>query len=290
MKLFHKNPHFTLNDHITYLSKNRTEWRYAVMDIAKYLPEDQRKTSLLMKVISAALMNLQGNIYWFKPGRMLIASNEPELDLRAAIEEIIPVLKAQYGDMPIDIPFNVACIQKHWDDFSTIKTALIRGHVNTEKAEEEEKKLKININPKYINLLAPVRKNRKKPIVMIVEDDPTMQKLITLAIDDSFDVVCASTLKYAKDIYESKLPDMVLMDIILPDGNGLDLVEQISMHDSSAYIVMLSGDTCQCSILRCKKYGARGFIAKPMTTKIVQQHLNKFKSQYKKPASLRAMS
>ena len=108
---------------------------------------------------------------------------------------------------------------------------------------------------------------------MVVEDDFFTQQLIVSCLDTLCDCITADTTRKALVLYENKVPDLVLMDIELPDGDGADAVKKICAADRNAFILMLSAHSFQDKVLNSLSCGAKGFIAKPFTKdRLVSQY------------------
>ena len=69
----------------------------------------------------------------------------------------------------------------------------------------------------------------------------------------------------AVDTYLLELPDIVFLDIHMPGGSGLNALAEILLFDPTAHVVMLSADRVEATILDAKKFGAKGYVAKPFT-------------------------
>lgn len=77
--------------------------------------------------------------------------------------------------------------------------------------------------------------------VLIVEDDKDYAELLSLSLKEAgYDVDFANTIKEAHQIYSRNLPDMILLDIMLPDGNGYEFSKHIIANQPSLPIIMLS--------------------------------------------------
>ena len=99
--------------------------------------------------------------------------------------------------------------------------------------------------------------------VMIVDDDETMQSLLrTLLEIEGFDVIEALSLDQILPTIRSEKPDAILMDCILPNVDGLELLRQIRAEQEleRTVIIMTSGlDYEQRSMAQ----GANAFLQKP---------------------------
>ncbi len=102
------------------------------------------------------------------------------------------------------------------------------------------------------------------PSVLLVEDN-TLTREILKHILGAFgcDIVGeATSQKAALACYRELLPDLVLLDIRLPLGNGVDALGDILALAPDAYVVMLTAMDDQATRQRCKDLGAKGFVAK----------------------------
>ena len=83
-----------------------------------------------------------------------------------------------------------------------------------------------------------------------VEDDADIRQLMTLLLDERFVITPAGSVKEAEgllDDLQGNHFDLVLLDIGLPDGSGLDLLESISSLTYSPEVLVFSMDDIQVS-------------------------------------------
>ena len=79
-----------------------------------------------------------------------------------------------------------------------------------------------------------------KARVLHVEDDGDIRRVVAMILGESSEVITASTLAQARACLEDESFDLALLDIGLPDGNGLDLVEQLSAQQPPVPTVIFS--------------------------------------------------
>jgi len=144
---------------------------------------------------------------------------------------------------------------------------------NTEKNRQAV--LNQSIAPNLIESLPQRRKEREGASVLIVEDDLFSQKLITNALPDTFSISLAEDGQNALTQYFVKAPDILFLDIGLPDIDGHDVLAKILEHDPHAFIVMLSGKGDKDNITKAMKNGAKGFVGKPFTREKLFQYIEK---------------
>ena len=81
--------------------------------------------------------------------------------------------------------------------------------------------------------------------IVCIEDSPTMRKLLqkTLA-GEGYECLVAGTLAQGLKVCNEDKPDLIVLDVNLPDGNGIDLCRQIKENQRLAHIpiVILTGE------------------------------------------------
>ena len=103
--------------------------------------------------------------------------------------------------------------------------------------------------------------------IMCVDDHPLMHKGIRGLIETQPDMAIVGEVSKAGDAlasFREKLPDITLMDLRLPDGNGIDTMISILKEYPEARIIILTMFEGDVEIQRALKSGARGYILKNM--------------------------
>lgn len=109
----------------------------------------------------------------------------------------------------------------------------------------------------------------ENPRVLVVEDDPLLSSLLVQRLDtEKFRVMYAPTGEAALDQMKTDIPDLVLLDILLPGKNGFDVLKEIKANPSSKDIpvVVLSNLGQESDIQKAKELGAEKFIVKVTLT------------------------
>ncbi len=113
--------------------------------------------------------------------------------------------------------------------------------------------------------------------VMFVDDSSFMRTILKgIILRDSFELAGeAANGKEAIELYQKVQPDIVTMDIIMPEMNGIDAVKQIRAMDPNAKIIMVSAMGQQGMVIDAIQAGARDFIIKPFQPPRIHEALRR---------------
>jgi DNA-binding response OmpR family regulator len=104
--------------------------------------------------------------------------------------------------------------------------------------------------------------------VLIVDDEPSIVNLIRMNLKlEGYDTVCAYSGREAIDAYSSQQPDIVLLDIMLPDMDGYDVLRTIQELDRSAAVIFITANDKRTSKILGLELGADDYITKPFDNK-----------------------
>lgn len=112
--------------------------------------------------------------------------------------------------------------------------------------------------------------------VMIVEDDLLSLQMASNALKNSCKLIEAENVKQALHYFAYYNPEIIFLDINLPDGNGLDLLKHIKQNNPECHVVMISSHNSNENILRAIDDGASDFIAKPFVKSALVEQLEKY--------------
>jgi two-component system, chemotaxis family, chemotaxis protein CheY len=110
-----------------------------------------------------------------------------------------------------------------------------------------------------------LRQARSPQHVLIVEDDPVTRRAVSNIFKKDYALVTAQNAQEAITSYLLYAPDIVFLDIGLPDHSGYDVLRQIMTNDPNAYVVMFSSNSYLDNVTAALREGAFGFVAKPFS-------------------------
>ncbi len=99
--------------------------------------------------------------------------------------------------------------------------------------------------------------------VLIVDDDPSIVSGLSALLEESRDVRSASSGREAIVAFGEFSPDVVLLDVQLPDMSGLDLLQHFKMYSEAVAVIMMSGVGTFEKVVESVKLGAETFLQKP---------------------------
>ncbi|MGZ8868377.1 MAG: sigma-54-dependent transcriptional regulator, partial [Thermoanaerobaculia bacterium] len=102
--------------------------------------------------------------------------------------------------------------------------------------------------------------------ILVVDDDPQIVSGLAALLSDDWEVKTAETGKSALSIFAEFSPDVVLLDVQLPDYSGIDLLHQFKMYSETSAVIMMSGLGNMERIIESMKLGAETFLQKPFDT------------------------
>lgn len=115
----------------------------------------------------------------------------------------------------------------------------------------------------------------RKLRVLVVEDDEVLRRAFSRALLGwSTEVIEAATLAEGKQALTSH-PDLVILDIGLPDGSGVLLAEQLATMSPQPMCIAISGQASASEAFKLKELGVLGYIAKPLSLEDLTSALDK---------------
>ena len=114
------------------------------------------------------------------------------------------------------------------------------------------------------------------PKVLVVDDAQFLRVRLTRMLKEhGYDILEAENGDRAVAQYEANAPDAVLLDITMPEKDGLEVLREIRGKHPDARVVMLTALGQQSIVLEAIKAGARDFIVKPFEQERVLSALQK---------------
>ena len=103
----------------------------------------------------------------------------------------------------------------------------------------------------------------KQATILVVDDENGIRQSFKMVFKDRFNVLLAENGKEAEELLAKNPVDLILLDIMLPDVNGLDLLEKLKALDPNLEVIMVTAVKEIQSAVRAIKLGAYEYIIKP---------------------------
>jgi DNA-binding response OmpR family regulator len=100
--------------------------------------------------------------------------------------------------------------------------------------------------------------------ILIVDDDPTLVDFLKLLLEsEEYETRDAPDGESALQEIKKFEPEVVLLDYMMPNMDGLDVLRHVSKHHATSFVVMLTGKGNEEVAVECMKAGAIDYVLKP---------------------------
>ncbi|KQN26162.1 nitrogen regulation protein NR(I) [Sphingomonas sp. Leaf33] len=108
--------------------------------------------------------------------------------------------------------------------------------------------------------------------ILVVDDDSAIRTVVAEALRrKGHDVTTVATLGDAREALRKALPDVLVTDVVLPDGDGIDMVPQILADHPALPIIVLSARNTLSTAVRATEAGAFDYLPKPFDLDVLAQ-------------------
>jgi DNA-binding response OmpR family regulator len=106
---------------------------------------------------------------------------------------------------------------------------------------------------------------RIKPRVLVVDDEAPLRELMVVALGSGFECCEAADGDEALRLARERVPDLVLLDVMLPVRSGLDVLDEMRAEAAlrDVPVVVVSAWQTDDDVEKALRRGANGFLAKP---------------------------
>jgi two-component system, OmpR family, response regulator RegX3 len=119
-------------------------------------------------------------------------------------------------------------------------------------------------------------------VILIVEDEESYQDALNVGLSvEGFVVVGATNIAEARVLLASAKPDLVLLDVMLPDGSGIDYCREL--HDTTHIpVIMVTARTSEVDVVLGLEIGAADYVTKPYR---LRELVARIRAVLRRPAS-----
>jgi DNA-binding response OmpR family regulator len=111
--------------------------------------------------------------------------------------------------------------------------------------------------------------------LLIIEDDKELNHGLCKALQSEYrQVVSCMTLKAAREQLLCTEPSLVLLDINLPDGSGLEFMQEFKQNHAAVPVILLTANDTDMDIVQGLESGADDYITKPFSLSVLRARVN----------------
>ena len=111
--------------------------------------------------------------------------------------------------------------------------------------------------------------------ILVVDDDEAIRDALKLILEDDYDVVCVDSGFKAVEEVKNQVFDLVFLDVVMPEMDGIETLRRIKAHDKNLDIIMVSAINRAQEATDSIRHGAYDYITKPFDHKIILNRLEK---------------
>lgn len=110
--------------------------------------------------------------------------------------------------------------------------------------------------------------------ILIIEDDETLNEGIAMTLEDEKTrILQAGSLEDGRDSFDKEHPDLILLDVNLPDGDGFAFCRELRKK-SAVPIIFLTANDLEIDIVRGLEMGGDDYITKPFSLMVLRARVN----------------
>lgn len=211
---------------------------------------------------------------------VIMMENFMQRQFEGFVKKLAEVLEEPDFSDIVDV-FEIGTQWKNLEAFYSLKIDEVEQDTVIKKMDELKNKTDKNVLDALSNLDAQLmdtvdarRKERSTIKVMVADDDQLSRTLAGNVLRGDYDLAFAHNGKEALQEYISAAPDILFLDIGMPDIGGHEVLESLFQIDPNAYIIMFSGRKDKGTIMKSLEMGAQGFLGKPFTREQLYMHVN----------------
>ena len=116
---------------------------------------------------------------------------------------------------------------------------------------------------------------KNKATVLVIDDEHGIRQSFKMVLKDEFNVLLAETGAKAIEVFSKSSVDLILLDILLPDTNGLELLKKLKQIDPNTEVIMVTAVKEIQTAVTAIKLGAYEYIIKPFVVDDVINTINR---------------
>jgi len=122
-----------------------------------------------------------------------------------------------------------------------------------------------------------------KKKILLIDDDPSVSAALLMLLKDEFETHAAGTVRDGVRLFDALQPNVVILDLHLPDQHGLEALRSIRKMDRDAQVVILTGFATLEAVEESMRLGASDCLHKPFDAATLRSRLRELVNQESQP-------
>lgn len=120
--------------------------------------------------------------------------------------------------------------------------------------------------------------------MLVVDDEIEIQKGIGryFSFFEGIEIIFASSFNEAKEKFDLLRPPLCILDINLPDGNGLELVKMARKYSEANQVIIITGYSDLSRVISALELGAVDYLTKPLDMEVMKERVFEAANRYKR--------
>jgi len=114
-----------------------------------------------------------------------------------------------------------------------------------------------------LSAVAPALHAEARPVVLVVDDDDGVRDALHVILDDTYSVLDVADGRAALGVLRERRVDLVLLDILMPDIDGIEILQELRSFEPSVPVIMMTAVRTVLTAVAAMKLGAADYITKP---------------------------
>ena len=171
------------------------------------------------------------------------------------------------------------CLEEFYDRITTSLSDLVE-RLSVKRSSKSSGKTTICFPSRVEDeLITHVPKTSNRISLLIVEDEQPLARRLSNVLDSFVDAMLAFSMAEARAKLNGRAFDAVLLDLQLPDGNGMDLLREIAEKNDDTAVIIFTSNADLNSAIQAVRYGAYDYLIKPCRVVELEQQLERIRDQ-----------
>lgn len=205
------------------------------------------------------------------------ASAEICAALREPLRQLMPFLDQL--PVPLDELFTIHSLTRDYEAMLELvrvkKFAMLaqnQTRMQKERRVEDPGKQHYQWNVEMFAEAVHKRRDRLRQLALLVEDDSVVRQMASAVLRPHYSLLPAADGYAGLELFNHHAPDIVFLDIDMPNINGIRVLQTMMEGDPQAVVVMFTAHNSHDILKQALALGARGFVTKPFTAGALLQH------------------